>query len=111
MSEELEICAADFDYDESQWNGWQREGKALGYTVNEYGAEYAIDLERFTSSAEVLDFIMQVAGKTWATDACLAGLVRALNDILNPQVFLCSWGTDKRLKLRELRHLLSVSKA
>ena len=41
---------------------------------------YEIDLDTCTTSPEVLDWIMQVDGKVWATPTVLAGLVRALND-------------------------------
>ena len=64
------------------------------------GGVYPIDLERFTSSARVLDTTMQVAGKGWATNACLAGLVRALDDILHPQSTLCSCGTLTETQIR-----------
>jgi hypothetical protein len=51
----------------------------------------------------VLDTTMQVAGKGWVTNACLAGLVRALDDILHPQSTLCSCGTNKRLTETQIR--------
>ena len=56
---------------------------------------YEVDLERCRTSAEVLDWIIQVSQKTWATDARLAGLVRALDEILNPQATLCSFGKER----------------
>jgi hypothetical protein len=55
---------------------------------------YEIDLDRCTSSAEVLDWICQVAGKSWADDATIAGLVRALDDVLAPQQYLCGFGLE-----------------
>lgn len=55
---------------------------------------YEVDLERCRTSAEALDWIMQVAGKTWATDAVIAGLVRALDDCLSPQAHLCGCGRE-----------------
>jgi hypothetical protein len=69
------------------WNGWRLEdwpaGEFGGWHIV-YGGDggYPMDMDRFRSSAVVLDGIMQVAKKAWATDACIAGLVRALNDIL-----------------------------
>jgi hypothetical protein len=56
---------------------------------------YEVDLEHCRTSAEVLDWIMQVAGKNWATDAVLAGLVRALDEILDPQASLCGMGMER----------------
>jgi hypothetical protein len=64
------------------------------------------DVERFTSSAAVLDAIMQVAGKSWADDARLAGLVHALDDILHPQANLCSGGGDKRITRTQIKALM-----
>lgn len=56
---------------------------------------YAIDLDRCTTSAEVLDWIIQVAGKSWATDCVLASLIRALQYYLHPQQTLCSGGNEQ----------------
>jgi hypothetical protein len=93
---------------EENWGNWQLSEDTLELRCRPYGGggSYPVDLEQFTSSAEVLDTIMQVAGKRWATDACLAGLVRALNDLLHPQAHLCSGGRDKRLTPAQLRRLL-----
>ncbi len=56
---------------------------------------YEVDLERCKTSAAVLDWITQIAGKTWADDSTLAGLVRDLNRILDPQANLCSLGVEQ----------------
>lgn len=92
------------------------------YSVWPY--RYEVDLYRCTSSAEVLDWIIQIAGKEWASaehggddsehnpdgwtdDAILAGLVRALDDVLHPQAHLCSFGTSKRLGRRRIVELVA----
>src|SRR5262249_51977365 len=67
------------------------------------GVTYWVDLEQCTPSAEVLDRICQVAAKLWADDATLAGLVRALADVLHPQGTLCSSGQSRRLGRRQIR--------
>jgi hypothetical protein len=64
---------------------------------------YEVDLERCRTSAEVLDWICQVAGKQWSDDANLAGLVRAINDVLHPQASLCSWGASRRIAKTKIR--------
>lgn len=46
---------------------------------------YEIDLERCLTAFNVIDWICQVAGKIWADDRTLAGLVRAFRYYLNPQ--------------------------
>jgi hypothetical protein len=73
------------------WGGWRLEswgrpedlcpgGWHVVYRAYR-GGDYPMELDRFRSSPVMLDGIMQVAGKSWATDACLAGLVTALGDI------------------------------
>ena len=40
-----------------------------------------------------------------ADDACLAGLVRAIDDLLQPQAYLCSMGADRRLHGDEIMRM------
>lgn len=68
--------------------------------------DYPVDLTRMTSSAEALDWIMQVAGRSWQDDVSLAGFVRALNDLLAPQANLCSFGRDRRISRRRVQRLI-----
>jgi len=56
---------------------------------------YWIDLDCCRSSASVLDWIMQINKKTWATDRVLADLVRAFHHLLRPQANLCSGGFER----------------
>jgi hypothetical protein len=66
-----------------RWGGWTTlDGLELNYRKAGF---YPITIDRFTNSAERLDIIMDVANKDWATDKCLAGLVRAINDIQTQQ--------------------------
>jgi hypothetical protein len=67
---------------------------------------YEIDLERHTSSAVVLDTIMQLASKTWMTPEMLGLTVLALNVALYPQSTLCSGGFDRRLAAPEIPGLV-----
>ena len=87
------------------WGGWWLEHRHLAYPAYT-GGDYPIDVERFTSSAEVLDMIAQVSMKGWATPECLAGLVRAIDDLLHLQGRLCGCGTDKRLTPAEIRKMV-----
>lgn len=95
----------DVERQQSDWGGWRRKGMWLEYPAYS-GGTYPIDLDRFVDSAHMLDIIMQVAGKAWATDECLAGLVRALDDLLHPQATLCSCGTNKRLTRSQVRAIV-----
>jgi hypothetical protein len=76
------------------WNGWTLD-KEYGVLV---GQHYKIYLDECTTSSKTLDWIAQVSHKTWANDRVLAGLVRALDEVLNMQGNLCPRGTDKRIK-------------
>lgn len=58
------------------------------------GQRYYIDLEKCRTSAEVLDWVMQVASKPWATDQILGSFIRELNRLLDPQGNLCSGGEE-----------------
>lgn len=65
---------------------------------------YYVDLDRCQTSAQTLDWIMQIAGKTWgAQPEVLAGLVHALNDTLRPQTFMCSSGYDKPMSDAQIK--------
>jgi hypothetical protein len=55
---------------------------------------YEIDLEQCTTSAEMLDWIFQIAGKPWASDRVIAALVRLLDVLLDPHGRICS-GSDE----------------
>jgi len=77
--------------------GWifNRKDFALDHRNEKGQVDYQVALEQCTTSAQVLDWIMQVLGKTWATDATVAGLVRQLDRLLRPQKTLCSRGVER----------------
>lgn len=56
---------------------------------------YWIPLRRCRSSAEVLDWICQIAGKAWADDATVGRMVRVIVEALDPQATLCSFGAER----------------
>jgi len=65
------------------WQGWiyQTSTRELVYkAASNY--RYHVDLDTCTTQHEMLDWIDHLAGKTWATDECLAGFVRALFDLV-----------------------------
>ena len=64
--------------------------------------EYEVDLERCTSPAETLDWITQIARKSWATDTMIADLVRALDDMLSLQANMCSIGKSKTVNVKKV---------
>lgn len=92
------------------WGPWHLDAKARTLYTEAGGYRYDIDLETCTNSAEVLDWICQIAEKHWGPEegrpAIVAGLVHALIDVLHPQGNLCSWGQSKRLTRAKIRHLV-----
>ncbi len=68
---------------------------AAGRTLTHKATGYYVDLDTCRTSAEMLDWIFQVAGKAGISTEDLGYLVRDLDALLTPQRTLCSWGTTK----------------
>jgi len=68
------------------WNGWWLDGLRLRYHPHSYGKSgtYTLNLERVTDVAALMDLIFQTAGREWADDRALAGLVRAARSTAAP---------------------------
>lgn len=80
------------------WGGWtlDDENLELHWHADEGPwVGYDVDLERCRTSAETLDWIAQVAQKTWATPEVIGSLVEALVACLDPQATLCSLGEER----------------
>lgn len=56
---------------------------------------YWVDFERMSSSAELLDWIYQLADKAWVTPEVLYHFIQATNFIVRPQANLCSSGVER----------------
>jgi hypothetical protein len=54
--------------------------------------QYAVDLDRCQTATAVLDWVCQVGWKLWATPEIVGWLVKAINDTVDPQARLCSFG-------------------
>jgi len=63
---------------------------------------YAIDLDTCTDSAEVLDWIVQIAHKRWATDHVLAQLIVAFDALLDLQGTICPSGINQCVNPRKI---------
>lgn len=57
------------------------------------GGGYEVDLERCRTSAEVLDWIVQIHRKCWGPDA-VSDLVSAFSFLLKPQQTMCGCGIE-----------------
>lgn len=96
---------------EQSWGPWRLDVDGVYPALEHAREDYPVNLTNCNTSAEVLDWIVQVAGKGWADDATLAGLVRAFRDVLHPQANLCSMGQAKTLSTSRLNELITEAAA
>ena len=81
-----------------QWRRWHLHVRTQELVYRDQrGDRYAIDLERCATSAQVLDWLMQMRGKSWCSTTDIGYLADAFRDILDPQANLCSFGASKTL--------------
>lgn len=91
------------------WGPWTLSAEAdPDYPVLKLGQLYYVELNECTTSAEVLDRIAQVRQKSWANDAVVSGLCRALDDVLGLQQNLCGGGASDRLTVERIRKLAAA---
>ena len=87
------------------WHGWSFDPDLFTldlWLVN--GAHRRqVDLERLSDSAKVLDTVLQIAAKRWATPEMVVGLINAIKDLIHPQATLCSFGQSRHLETAEIR--------
>lgn len=79
------------DQDKFSRGNWTFNRKIM--TI-EFKNGYEIDVDDMTSSAKVLDWIIQIAEKIWATPTDVGDLVLLIDDLLHPQTTLCSMGQE-----------------
>jgi len=64
----------------ARWGSWQYDEPRK--VLMDMGGCYEVDLEECRDGGEAMDWILQVAGKHWATSQYIGDLVRALDDLL-----------------------------
>ena len=68
--------------DGHKWGRWSYDKERLEIVYHsQEGWEYRVDLERSNSSSEILDWILQIAQKGWATLEDIGNLVRAYDEL------------------------------
>ena len=72
---------------------WVFDRESLTLTHQPNG--YEIDLERITTSAQMLDWIMQITGKRWGDVKTVGALCKAFEHIFSPQMTMCGQGTER----------------
>jgi hypothetical protein len=77
------------------WGQWRlnRKNNTLEHTGG--GGGYWIDLDGMKTSAQCLDWIFQVYKKRWHTRDDAHALLDAIQDLINPQATLCSFGVER----------------
>ena len=81
----------------TRWGRWHlnRALNTLDFHDDLRGKAYEIDLDTMTTSASCLDWIFQVAFKTWMTAQDRSDLLEAIRDTVHPQANLCSFGIER----------------
>ncbi len=98
--------------DSKRWGPWRLNdhemlGPVLEREWDDPGRHYWLELGRCTNPAEVLDIIIHTSRHAWANDEILSGLVRALDDVLDPISNLCGSGQSKTLLAKRLGKILT----
>lgn len=75
-----------------KWGRWTFDPSDNTIEIRPRG--YWFELSRLDSSTAVLDFIAQVSGKAWATNADVGALVRCLDELLRLQKTMCGGGMN-----------------
>lgn len=74
-----------------KWGVWSLDLDTLTLTAAlSRGQTYAIELNRCLTAAQVLDWVMQIGGKSWRDEA-LSDFIDAIRDTVHPQGGLCSF--------------------
>ena len=70
--------------------------------TNKYAGGYWIDLDEIQSSAQMLDWILQIYHKGWAkNNSVVFDLIAAFDMIFKPQNNLCSFGMSKKINAKK----------
>jgi hypothetical protein len=84
----------------NEWGGWRLEKDLVGkYFL--YLDSYPIDLEEINSCAAMLDWIFQLNKHSYSKES-VKDLVRAFDDIFDPQANCCSYEQEKKFSGSEL---------
>lgn len=100
------------DREPGDWGPWRLNVDALTLVdVGKGSWRYEVDLERCQTPAELLDWIFQVNTKIWSEkdDGVLAGLIRAVDDVIKPQATLCSGGAPSRIVTKDLHKMVAAA--
>ena len=75
------------------WGRWRYKASTQELVFDRW--KYFADVERMRkSSAECLDTVMQVFGKTWCSPQDFHDFMTGVRTLVNPQATLCSFGSE-----------------
>jgi hypothetical protein len=78
-----------------RWGRWSLDPGELVLQIRKMGEEvYTIPLVTCNSSEEILDWIIRLRHKPWATGRDLCDLIDALDDLLGLEENFCGAGID-----------------
>lgn len=90
--------------DGQTWGDWKYDKSRLVLELDRpdrYGGRdwYEVDLERCDSGAAILDWVLQVAAKAWASEEDIGYLIRALESTVGPglQGLVCPGGVNEEI--------------
>lgn len=77
---------------------WEFDREHLTLTcLPRHARGYWIALSKIRTSAQMLDWIMQIHSKRWANARILTALLDAFDQLFQPQATLCSGGASKTI--------------
>lgn len=89
---------------------WKIDRKGNFYCTHPDSGEYWIAMDRLTDSPKMLDFIAQLANKSWVTSDILGDFVRLTNEVINYQGSLCGSGVGERISIEDIAFLISQAR-
>ena len=91
----------------TQWGNWKFNPELLTLTYEPFF--YQLDLERMSSSAQILDFIFQAHTLACLTDKDKSDLLKAIDGTLYPQNNYCSFGVERMTPQAHVKLMKSLS--
>ena len=81
-------------YNGQKWGNWIFDEAQMCLTYQNGQLQYYVPLRTCTDSPHILDWIAQLAEKTWCTPDDLGNLVKALDELLRLHS-VCGEGVDR----------------
>ncbi|WP_219461428.1 hypothetical protein [Nonomuraea rhizosphaerae] len=98
---------------DTAWNGWRLQPDKLLLTLCDSTGHdlYDLQIQQFTSSSRILDFLVHVSKRGWPgidTGQATIGLLKAIDDILRLQTNVCAGGANQQLQDAQVSELINA---